>query len=60
VDQHGDQYLIYETYPILAGSKQFSVAGAAEETASLYQVIPESLTVELVDASIHLKEMDGE
>jgi hypothetical protein len=58
VDHHGDQYLIYETYPILAGSKQFSVAGAAEETASLYQVIPESLTVELVDASIHLKEME--
>ena len=57
VDQNGDEYLIYETYPILAGLKQFSIAGVAEETSSLDQVIPIRVTVELVDASIHLKEI---
>ena len=55
VDQNGYEYLIYETYPILAGSKQFSVAGVAEETSSLDQVMPFRVAVELVDASINLK-----
>jgi len=57
VDQNGYEYLIYEAYPVLAGSKQFSVAGAAEETSSLDQVIPSRVNVELVDATIHLKEI---
>jgi len=57
VDQEGYEYLIYETYPVLAGSLQFSVDGVAEETSSLDQVIPSRVTVELVDASIHLKEI---
>jgi hypothetical protein len=57
VDLHGDEYLIYETYPILAGSTRFSVAGMAEETSSLDQVIPFRMTLELVDASIHLTEI---
>jgi hypothetical protein len=57
VDHNGYEYLIYETYPILAALKQFSVAGVAEETSSLNQVIPFKVTVELVDASIHLKEI---
>ena len=57
VDQNGYEYLIYETYPVLAGSKQFSVTGVAEETSSLDQVIPSRVKVELVDASIHLKEI---
>jgi hypothetical protein len=57
VDHQGNEYLVYETYPILAGSTHFSVAGVAEETSFLDQVIPYRLTVELVDASIHLKEI---
>ena len=57
VDHNGYEYLIYETYPILAGVNQFSVSGVAEETSFLNQVISFSVTVELVDASIHLKEI---
>jgi len=57
VDHNGYEYLMYETYPILAGLKQFSVAGVAEETSFLNQVIPFRVSVELVDASIHLKEI---
>jgi len=57
VDHMGYEHLIYETYPVLAGATQFSVGGVAEETSSLNQVIPYMVTVELVDASIHLKEI---
>ncbi len=57
VDHFGDEYLIYETYPILAGSTRFSVTGMAEETSSLDRVIPFRMTIELVNASIHLKEV---
>ena len=57
VDHNGYEYLIYETYPILAGLNQFSVSGIAEETSSLNQLIPFRVTVELVGASIHLKEI---
>ncbi len=55
VDHKGSEYLIYETYPILAGATQFSVSGVAEETSDLNQVIPFRVRVELVHASIHLK-----
>ncbi len=57
VDHEDNEYLIYETYPILAGVDQFSVAGVAEETSSLNQVIPLRVTVELVNASIYLTEI---
>ena len=57
VDHEDNEYLIYETYPILAGLKQFSVTGVAEETSFLNQVIPLQVKVELVDASIYLAEI---
>ena len=57
VDHNGFEYLIYEAYPILAGSMQFSVSGIAEETSSLNQIIPSRVKLELVDASIYLKEI---
>jgi len=57
VDERSNEYLIYEAYPILAGSNQFSIADIAEETSSLNQVIPNRVNVEFVDASIHLKEI---
>ncbi|MGW8316325.1 MAG: C1 family peptidase, partial [Bacteroidales bacterium] len=57
VDRVGSEYLIFETYPILAGANHFTVAGVAEETSALSQVIPYRVSVELVNASIHLKEI---
>jgi len=57
VDRMGSEYLIYETYPILAGANHFTVAGVAEETSALGQVIPYRVCVELVDAGIRLKEI---
>lgn len=57
VDDNHNEYLIYETYPILAGSIQFSVDQAGEETSLLNNIIPSRITLELVNASIYLKEI---
>ncbi len=57
MDNNYNEYLIYETYPILAGSRQFSVDKAGEETSLLNNITPYRVTFELVDASIYLKEI---
>ena len=57
IDNNYNEYLIYETYPILAGSIQFSVDQAGEETSLLNNIIPSRITLELVNASIYLKEI---
>ncbi len=57
MDNNYDEYLIYETYPILAGSRQFSVDKAEEETFLLNNITPYRVTFELINASIYLKEI---
>jgi Leucine-rich repeat (LRR) protein len=57
MDDKSEEYLIFETYPILAGSRNFSIAEASEETSMLSGIVPFSLSIEIVDASIHLKEI---
>ena len=56
IDDNYNEYLIYETYPLLSGSKQFSVDEAGEETSLLNHITPFRVMVELINASIHLKE----
>ncbi len=57
VDDNYNEYLIYETYPILAGSIQFSVDQAGEETSLLNDITPYRVTFELINASIYLNEI---
>lgn len=57
MDQNYNEYLIYEAYPILSGSRQFSVEEAGEETALLDNITPTGVSIELVDASVDLKEI---
>ena len=57
IDNNYNEYLIYETYPILAGSRQFSVDETGEETFLLNNIIPYRVTFELINASIYLKEI---
>ena len=57
MDNYYNEYLIFETYPILSGSRQFSVEEAGEETSLLDNIIPSAVIIELVDASIFLKEI---
>jgi hypothetical protein len=57
MDKNYDEYLIFETYPMLAGSRQFSVDRAGEETFLLKNISPYRVTFELINASIYLKEI---
>ncbi len=57
MDSNYNEYLIYETYPILSGSKKFQVDEAGEETSRLNNITPYRLTIELVNASVYLKEI---
>jgi len=57
MDNYYNEYLIYEAYPILSGSRQFSVKEAGEETSLLNNITPSRVAIELVDASIYLKEI---
>ena len=56
VDSHHHEYLIYETYPILAGSEVISVEKTGEETSFLNNIIPSGIKIELIDASFHIRE----
>ena len=47
VDIHRHEFLIHETYPILAGSSEISIDKAEEETSFLNDIIPYSLKIEL-------------
>jgi len=57
IDIEYNEYLIYEAYPILSGSGKFSVDGAGEETSLLNNITPSGVTIELIDASLYLKEI---
>lgn len=57
LDDRFNEYLIFEAYPILADAGKFSVKEAAEETSMLNNIIPHEISFEIIDASIHLKEI---
>jgi len=57
VDEQYHEYLVCETYPLLSGFNTFSLTDFAEETSSLPHVIPHTIEIEIVDASVFLKEI---
>lgn len=57
MDSNYNEYLIYEAYPILSALRQFTVEETVEETSILNNINPSQVIVELVDASIYLKEI---
>ena len=54
VDKQGTQYLIYETYPLLEDNASFNIDNLCEETGILNGVIPQSIKIEIKDASLTL------
>jgi len=56
MDDSYNEYLVYEAYPILSGSGQISVIESGEESLFLDNIIPVRVSIELVDASVFLKE----
>jgi hypothetical protein len=52
VDEYGAEQLVYETYPVIAASKSFSIDNICEETSLLNGITPASLKIEVLNATI--------
>ncbi|MCP4310474.1 MAG: T9SS type A sorting domain-containing protein [Bacteroidetes bacterium] len=57
IDDHNNEYLVFESYTLLADSTHFSISQLGEETSLLRQVVPSSLRIEILDASLFLTEL---
>src|SRR3569833_768669 len=55
VDDQHKEYLVYETYPLLASGSTLSLESVCRETCALPPIIPTNLKVELVDASFEIQ-----
>lgn len=54
-DQLNNEYLLYETYPLLETNTAFSIDNLGEETALLNAVKPQSLRIEVTGATVVVK-----
>ncbi|MBE9466970.1 MAG: hypothetical protein IMY72_01460 [Bacteroidetes bacterium] len=57
VDNSGNEYLIFETYPLISQNKNFSFSNKGEETYYLSGLNPKSLRIELINAKLLLNEI---
>jgi len=57
-DDAKNEYLVYETYPLLTEGKSLSFENMCEETALLKSVIPSSLKIIVSDAECNLKSVE--
>jgi len=57
IDQQYNEYLVYETYQLIADSGIFSFHEIGEETGLLNNVVPSGIRFEMIDASFRLMEI---
>jgi uncharacterized protein (TIGR02145 family) len=57
IDELNREYLVYESFPLISGVPEFSVDSAGEETMVLKNVIPAAIRIEIIHASVLLKEI---
>ncbi len=57
IDELNREYLVYEAFPLISGVPEFSVDSAGEETMVLKNIIPAAIRIEVVHASVLLKEI---
>lgn len=55
VDDQAHEYLVYETYPLLAPSSDFRIDNVCRETCLLPAIVPSVLKIELVHASLDIQ-----
>ena len=53
-DHLGDPYLIFETYSLLADTFTIALADTSDETKYLKKITPASISVQVINASVHL------
>jgi hypothetical protein len=57
VDEYGAEHLVYETYPLIATGKSFSIKNICEETSLLNGITPSSLKIEVLNATINVSDL---
>ncbi|MBM4128951.1 MAG: hypothetical protein FJ243_02395, partial [Nitrospira sp.] len=55
IDSNKNEYLVYETYPLIAEDNSFSIEGACEETCVLEKTVPVSLRIEGYNTVFNIK-----
>ncbi len=56
-DSEYREYLVFETYPLLAGANKATIDGLSEETCNLKGVVPINLRVELQNAKANIRKI---
>lgn len=57
IDDHYNEYLVFESYTLITDSWSSSIDQIGEETTLLNYVVPTTIRIEIIDASIFLKEI---
>ncbi|WP_340114247.1 PKD domain-containing protein [Maribellus mangrovi] len=57
IDENFNEHLIYEAYPLLAGSNKMTIEESCEETALLDGIKPYALQVEVIDSKVNLHKL---
>lgn len=53
-DDNGDEYLVFESYPLINPANQFSVTQNCDETCFLNNVTPSIIKIYNINASIYI------
>jgi hypothetical protein len=56
-DEGGAQYMILESYPLISTGSTVSFNNHCDETCFLEQVNPNSIIIQIIDASLNLKSL---
>ena len=57
-DTSGNEWMVYEAYPMILPSKNSELTNTADETKHLHVESPYSLVIQLIDASIEISSID--
>lgn len=51
VDQYGDDFLVYETYPLITANDTFNIVAGCDETCYMSGLIATSLRIDIINSS---------
>ncbi|MCK9221002.1 MAG: hypothetical protein M0P47_13275 [Bacteroidales bacterium] len=57
IDDKGNHFLVYEAYPLLDTLNNFTIRGACDETCYLENITPDSIRIDVVDATIFIDKL---
>lgn len=54
IDRNGNRFLVFETYPLITLNNSFDFNEACDETCFLEGILPDSIRVDIINASVKL------